>query len=50
VDPRKQRTMDALLAAAQQMFAERPVEEVTVEEIARSTTTLAARKVCTPRW
>ncbi len=33
VDPRKQRTMDALLAAAQQMFAERPVEEVTVEEI-----------------
>lgn len=33
VDPRKQRTMDALLAAAQQMFAERPVEEVTVEEV-----------------
>ena len=33
LDPRKQRTMDALLAAAQQMFAERPVDEVTVEEI-----------------
>jgi AcrR family transcriptional regulator len=33
MDPRKQRTMDALVAAAQQMFAERPVEEVTVEEI-----------------
>jgi AcrR family transcriptional regulator len=33
VDPRKQRTMDALVAAAQQMFAERPVDEVTVEEI-----------------
>ena len=33
VDPRKQRTMDALLAAAQLMFAERPVEDVTVEEI-----------------
>jgi AcrR family transcriptional regulator len=33
VDPRRQRTMDALLAAAQQMFAERPLEEVTVEEI-----------------
>lgn len=33
VDPRKQRTMDALVAAAQQMFAERSVEEVTVEEI-----------------
>ena len=33
MDPRKQRTMDALLAAAQQMFAERPVEEITVEEI-----------------
>ena len=27
--------MDALLIAAQQMFAERPVEEVTVEEICR---------------
>jgi AcrR family transcriptional regulator len=33
VDPRKQRTMDALLSAAQQMFAERPIEDVTVEEI-----------------
>jgi TetR/AcrR family transcriptional regulator len=33
LDPRKQRTMDALLAAAQRMFAERPVEDVTVEEI-----------------
>jgi len=33
VDPRKQRTTDALLAAAQQMFAERPLEDVTVEEI-----------------
>ena len=35
VDPRKQRTMDALLSAAQRMFAERPVEDVTVEEIGR---------------
>ena len=33
LDPRKQRTMDALLAAAQTMFSERPVDEVTVEEI-----------------
>ena len=33
VDPRKQRTMEALVAAAQQMFAERPVDDVTVEEI-----------------
>lgn len=33
MDPRKLRTMDALLAAAQLMFAERPVEDVTVEEI-----------------
>jgi len=33
LDPRKQRTMEALLAAAQEMFAERPVEDVTVEEI-----------------
>jgi AcrR family transcriptional regulator len=32
-DPRRQRTMDALVAAAQQMFAVRPVDEVTVEEI-----------------
>ena len=30
LDPRKQRTMDALLSAAQRMFAERPVEDVTV--------------------
>lgn len=35
IDPRKQRTIDALLAAAQPMFAERPVDEVTVEEIGR---------------
>ena len=33
LDPRKQRTMDALLAAAQAMFSERQVDEVTVEEI-----------------
>ena len=33
LDPRKQRTMDALLAAAQATFSERPVDEVTVEEI-----------------
>ena len=33
MDPRKQRTMDALMATARQMFAERPVEDVTVEEI-----------------
>ena len=33
LDPRKQRTMDALLTAAQAMFSERPVDEVTVEEI-----------------
>ena len=33
VDPRKQRTMDALLTTARQMFADRPVEDVTVEEI-----------------
>jgi AcrR family transcriptional regulator len=33
LDPRKQRTIDALLAAAQTMFSERPVDEVTVEEI-----------------
>jgi hypothetical protein len=30
LDPRKQRTMEALLAAAQVMFSERPVEVVTV--------------------
>ena len=35
VDPRRQRTVDALLAAAQPLFAERPVDEVTVEEIGR---------------
>jgi AcrR family transcriptional regulator len=34
VDPRKQRTLEALLRAAQEVFAERSVEEVTVEEIA----------------
>ncbi|MDQ3787755.1 MAG: TetR/AcrR family transcriptional regulator [Actinomycetota bacterium] len=33
-DPRRQRTIDALLAAAEEVFAARPVEEVTVEEIA----------------
>jgi AcrR family transcriptional regulator len=33
MDPRKQRTMDSLVAAAQLMFTERPVDEVTVEEI-----------------
>ncbi len=33
MDPRKQRTMDALLTTAQEMFAERPADEVTVEEI-----------------
>lgn len=33
LDPRKQRTMDALLAAAEAMFSDRPVDEVTVEEI-----------------
>ncbi|WP_191242724.1 TetR/AcrR family transcriptional regulator [Amycolatopsis deserti] len=33
-DPRKQRTIDALLKAAEQVFARRPVDEVTVEEIA----------------
>ena len=35
VDPRKQRTIDALLAAAQPLFADRRVDEVTVEEIGR---------------
>ncbi|GAB3576410.1 TetR/AcrR family transcriptional regulator [Amycolatopsis endophytica] len=34
LDPRKQRTIDALLKAAEKVFARRPVEEVTVEEIA----------------
>lgn len=33
-DPRRQRTIDALLAAAEEVFAARPVDEVTVEEIA----------------
>jgi len=33
MDPRKQRTMDSLVAAAQLMFTERPVDEVTVEAI-----------------
>lgn len=33
LDPRKQRTMDALIAAAQVMFSDRSVDEVTVEEI-----------------
>ena len=33
IDPRKRRTIDALLAAAEKVFAERPFEEVTVEEI-----------------
>ena len=33
LDPRKQRTMDALIAAAQEMFSDRSVDEVTVEEI-----------------
>ena len=35
LDPRKQRTMDGLLGVAQVMFSERPVDEVTVEEIGR---------------
>jgi AcrR family transcriptional regulator len=34
MDPRKQRTIKALLAAAEEVFAKRPFEEVTVEEIA----------------
>jgi TetR/AcrR family transcriptional regulator len=34
MDPRKQRTTDALLRAAQEIFNDRPAEEVTVEEIA----------------
>lgn len=33
LDPRKQRTIEALLTAAEKVFAERPFEEVTVEEI-----------------
>ncbi len=34
VDPRKQRTIDALIQAAEEIFSARPVSEVTVEEIA----------------
>lgn len=34
VDPRKQRTMDALIQAGQEMFRDRSVDDVTVEEIA----------------
>ncbi|KAA9155261.1 TetR/AcrR family transcriptional regulator [Amycolatopsis acidicola] len=34
MDPRKQRTIDALLHAAEEIFASRGVDEVTVEEIA----------------
>lgn len=34
MDPRKQRTIDALLCAAQEIFSERSVDTVTVEEIA----------------
>jgi TetR/AcrR family transcriptional regulator len=34
VDPRKRRTMDALLAAAGAVFSEQPADEVTVEQIA----------------
>lgn len=34
VDPRKRRTLDALLEAADGIFRERPVDAVTVEEIA----------------
>ncbi|GAB2682160.1 TetR/AcrR family transcriptional regulator [Nocardia goodfellowii] len=34
MDPRKQRTIDALMAAAGEIFSERPADEVTVEEIA----------------
>jgi TetR/AcrR family transcriptional regulator len=33
MDPRKQRTTDALLAAAEEVFAERRLDQVTVEEI-----------------
>lgn len=33
VDPRRRRTIDALLRAAERAFAERPPDEVTVEEI-----------------
>ncbi|WP_181777370.1 TetR/AcrR family transcriptional regulator [Amycolatopsis pittospori] len=34
MDPRKERTIAALLQAADEIFRERPVDEVTVEEIA----------------
>lgn len=34
MDPRAQRTVEALLRAAEQLFSKRPMEEVTVEEIA----------------
>lgn len=34
MDPRKRRTIDALLHAAEQVFRDRPVDDVTVEEIA----------------
>ncbi|MBB4685742.1 TetR/AcrR family transcriptional regulator [Amycolatopsis jiangsuensis] len=34
MDPRKQRTLDRLLSAAEQLFRDRSVDEVTVEEIA----------------
>jgi TetR/AcrR family transcriptional regulator len=33
IDPRKQRTIDALLRAAEEVFAARPFDAVTVEEI-----------------
>ncbi|GAA4639576.1 TetR/AcrR family transcriptional regulator [Actinoallomurus vinaceus] len=35
MDPRRQRTAEALLRAAEEIFSKRGVEEVTVEEIAR---------------
>ncbi|MFM9032960.1 MAG: TetR/AcrR family transcriptional regulator [Mycobacterium sp.] len=35
IDPRRQRTMEALLTSARQMFADRPVDAITVEEIAQ---------------
>lgn len=34
MDPRRRRTIDALLRAAQEIFTERSIEDVTVEEIA----------------
>lgn len=33
LDPRRRRTIDALLAAAEQAFASRPFDDVTVEEV-----------------